>query len=37
MRSRLAVYFRKKTSSEIDSFVRDMTFRGRKKVPKEDG
>jgi hypothetical protein len=36
MRSRLAASLRKKISSEIDSFVRAMTFRGRKKVPEKD-
>jgi hypothetical protein len=34
--SRLVASFRKKISSEIGSFVRDMMFRGRKKAPGED-
>jgi 5-methylcytosine-specific restriction endonuclease McrA len=34
--SRLADTFWKTARTEIDSFVRDITFRGRKKVPEED-
>jgi hypothetical protein len=37
MRSRLAASFRKSTSSEIEFFARAMAFRGREKVPEEDG
>ena len=36
VRSRLAAAFLKTARTEIDSFVRDITFRGRKKVPEED-
>jgi 5-methylcytosine-specific restriction endonuclease McrA len=36
MRSRLADTFRKTARTEIDSFVRDIMFRGRKEVPGQD-
>jgi hypothetical protein len=37
MRSRLAASVRKRTSSEVEFFARAITFRGRGKVPEEDG